>query len=218
MPFAKVADRRLHAFVALLVTIIAAIMVAPLFLPDSAHLMVARVLSSATLILALWAAGIHPRTLLIFVPIVIGYLVALEIGGQLRALAISIRMVFLGYATVLIVRHAVRAHKVTVDTIAGAACAYVLTALTWSTLYDLLETLRPGSFAIPPTLLIPPARDPSFALVYFSFLTLTTVGYGDIHPLNVGAGGLAMGEAVVGQLYVAIMIARLVSLQLVQRT
>jgi hypothetical protein len=218
MPFAKVGDQRLHVFVTLLVTIVLSIMVIPLFLPDSVHLAVARLLTATTLLLALWAAGLRPRTLLFFVPILIGYLVALEIGGQLRPLATSIRLVFIGYSTILIIRHAVRAQKVTADTIAGAACAYVLAAIAWATMYELLESLRPGSFDIPATWLLPPTRDPSFALIYFSFTTLTTVGYGDIHPLSVGAGGLAIGEAVVGQLYVAIMIARLVSLQLVERS
>jgi hypothetical protein len=214
--FTKVGDQRLHAFLALLVTIVVTIMVVPLFIPDTAHLMSARILTSASLVLALWAAGIRPRALLLFVPILIGYLGALEIGGPLRPLTTGVRLVFFGSTTVLIVRHIVRAQKVTADTIAGAACAYVLTALTWGTMYELLESLRPGSFDIPPTLLLPPAGDPSFALVYFSFTTLTTVGYGDVHPLSIGAGGLAIGEAVVGQLYVAIMIARLVGLQLVQ--
>ena len=217
MPFAKLGDQQLHAFLALLVTIVITIMVVPLFIPDSAHLTIARFLTAGSLVLALWAAGIRPRTLLLFVPILIGYLGALEIGGPLRPLATGVRMVFFGSTTVLIVRHAVRAQKVTADTIAGAACAYVLTALTWGTMYELLESLRPGSFDIPSTLLLPPTGDPSFALIYFSFTTLTTVGYGDVHPLNVGAGGLVIGEAVVGQLYVAIMIARLVGLQLVQR-
>jgi len=90
-------------------------------------------------------------------------------------------------------------------------------AITWANFYELLELLRPGSFDIPPSWLRKPSGDPLFALQYFGFATLTTVGYGDIHPLDIRAGGLAIGEAVVGQLYVAIRIARLVGLQLVQR-
>jgi len=53
---------------------------------------------------------------------------------------------------------------------------------------------------------------------YFSFITLTTVGYGDITPVWPGAGGLAAAEVVVGQLYLAITIARLVGLHTSQRT
>jgi hypothetical protein len=219
VPLPHIADRQLNAFLALLLTIIATIIIVPLFVPDTAHLAVARIMMSATLMLALWASGIRARRLLFFIPIVIGYLAALDFGGRhLQALAIGIRALFLTYATVLIVRHTVREQNVTADTIAGAACAYVLTALTWASLYELLEFLRPGSFDIPRTWLLQPSHDPSFGLIYFSFTTITTVGYGDIHPMSVRAGGLAMGEAVVGQLYVAIMIARLVGLQLVQRS
>jgi ion channel len=61
------------------------------------------------------------------------------------------------------------------------------------------------------------AGDPTPALVYFSFVTLTTVGYGDITPQWPGAGGLAAAKAVVGQLYLAITIARLVGLHTSQR-
>jgi hypothetical protein len=60
--------------------------------------------------------------------------------------------------------------------------------------------------------------DPAAALIYFSFITLTTVGYGYITPLWPGAGGLAAAEAIVGQLYLAITIARLVGLHAAQRT
>jgi len=55
-------------------------------------------------------------------------------------------------------------------------------------------------------------------LMYFSFATLTTVGYGDIHPNNPATGSLCAAEALIGQLYLAIMIARLVGLYAAQRS
>jgi hypothetical protein len=64
---------------------------------------------------------------------------------------------------------------------------------------------------------IGPTGDPQAALVYFSFVTLTTVGYGDITPQWPGAGGLAAAEALVGQLYLAITIARLVGMHTSKR-
>ena len=80
----------------------------------------------------------------------------------------------------------------------------------------LLEVLHPGSFDIPPSWRAGPAGMVA-ALIYFSFITLTTVGYGDIHPSWPGAGGLVAAEAVVGQLYLAITIARLVGLHISRR-
>jgi hypothetical protein len=219
VPFPKRVGNRMPAFVALLVGIVVSITLLPLFLPDAAHLAVGRLMMAAVLFLALWAAGMRPRTLLLFSPAFLAYVVALEVGGvSLGVLVIVIRAFFFGCATVLILWHVLREQKVTGDVIAGAACAYLLTGVTWANFYELLEVLRPGSFDIPSNFLLKPSGDPLFAFQYFSFTTLTTVGYGDIHPLGVRGGGLAIGEAVVGQLYVAIMIARLVGLQLVQRS
>ena len=99
----------------------------------------------------------------------------------------------------------------------GAACAYTLLALVWANIYVLLEVLRPGSFNILPSWLMGAPHDPVAALAYFSSITLTTVGYGDITPAWPGAGGLAAAEAIVGQLYLAITIARLVGLHASRR-
>ncbi|HME71519.1 MAG TPA: ion channel [Myxococcota bacterium] len=218
MSLSEPRDKQLPAFLTLLVTLIAGVMLVPILVPDAAHLVVGRVLSVAILLTALWAAGVRPIRLLFFVPLAVAYFVAHHMGGvPAVTVALSLRAVFFAYTTVLIVLHVLRARTVTGDTIAGAACAYALTAVTWANLYEILELLRPGSFQIPPSWLLQPSGDPSFALQYFSFITLTTVGYGDILPLNPRAGGLCIAEAVVGQLYVAIMIARLVGLQLVQQ-
>jgi Ion channel len=105
---------------------------------------------------------------------------------------------------------------VTFDTIAAASCAYVVFGAIWADVYFLVALGVPGSFEIPATLLSGAGALRS-ALLYFSFETLTTIAYGDIHPMTVGAGGLAVSEAIVGQLYLAIMITRLVALQLAGR-
>ena len=63
-----------------------------------------------------------------------------------------------------------------------------------------------------------PAKDPRLELLYFSFVTLTTVGYGDITPLLPAARSLAISEALVGQLFPAVLIGRLVSMELLSRS
>ena len=90
--------------------------------------------------------------------------------------------------------------------------------MVWCQLYLILEVLRPGSFNIPAHWSTVASGDPAPALLYFSFTTLTTVGYGDITPQWAGAAGLAAAEAVVGQLYLAITIARLVGLHISRHT
>jgi hypothetical protein len=95
---------------------------------------------------------------------------------------------------------------ITFHRIQGAVAAYVLLGVIWAHAYSLLELLRPGAFSGP----LHPGDGPR-DFFYFSFVTLTTTGYGDVMPVHPMARSLAILEAVVGSLYVAILIARLVS-------
>ena len=92
--------------------------------------------------------------------------------------------------------------------IQGAIAAYLLLGLSWANGYAILNRHHPNSFSASVT---PPST--VTAWTYFSFMTLTTVGYGDIVPAAPVARMLAMGEAVAGQLYLAVLLARLVALQ-----
>jgi len=105
--------------------------------------------------------------------------------------------------------------RVDLNRIAGAVCVYILMGLFWAVLYMLLALSANEAFA--------GVSGDSFAdlwsqLMYFSFVTLTTLGYGDVSPLIPMAQSLAFLEAVVGQLYVAILIAGLVGAHLNSRT
>ena len=215
----KLTFDRAPRFVLLLVSIVAELMLAPLFVDSEFGLHAAQGVASIVILAALWAAGAHATAILFFVPTIVAQLLAGYWGGvPLHVAALILRILFLGYVTGLIMWRTLRRSDVTFDTIAGAACAYTLLALVWGNIYVLLEVLHPGSFNIPAVWLMGASHDPGAALVYFSFATLTTVGYGDITPLWPGAGGLAAGEAVVGQLYLAITIARLVGVHASQRT
>ncbi|HSY13021.1 MAG TPA: potassium channel family protein [Verrucomicrobiae bacterium] len=103
-----------------------------------------------------------------------------------------------------------RTGKVTNMRIQGAIAVYLLLGSVWSHAYHITEILHPGSFSFPPNEGLT-AGDWS----YFSFVTLTTVGYGDITPVRPIARVLAVGEALTGQLYLAVMIARLVAMEMV---
>jgi hypothetical protein len=100
---------------------------------------------------------------------------------------------------------------VSVHRILGAVALYLILGLTWTFAYEWLALVDPGAFAfaVPP---VTPAERTS-ELVYFSFVTLTTVGYGDITAVHPLARSLAMLEAVTGQLFIAITLARLVALE-----
>jgi hypothetical protein len=99
---------------------------------------------------------------------------------------------------------------VTTDKIFAAACVYMLMGICFGLVFMLIEQSYPGSFALSAA----DTADLAGALVHFSFTTLTTVGYGDIAPRTSTARSLADLEAVIAQLFLAVVLARLVSLQI----
>jgi hypothetical protein len=84
--------------------------------------------------------------------------------------------------------------------------------VVWGDLFILLQSWQPDAFQVPAKWTEGTGRSLESSLTYFSFATLTTVGYGDIHPNDPAAGSQCAAEGIVGQLYLAIMIARLVGL------
>ena len=203
-------------FSILLGCMLAALMLAPLFGESATGLFVARVVGVAILLAALSAVGVHVLALVLFVPTLAVQLVAHHTDAPLVVVtSVALRAILFAYVAGVIVWGVLREARVTVDAIAGAACAYVLLGFIWANLYVLVEHAWPGSFDVPGSFLV--RHDPGLALIYFSFATLTTVGYDDIHPNNPGVGGICVAEAIVGQLYLAIMIARLVGIRAARR-
>jgi uncharacterized membrane protein len=95
--------------------------------------------------------------------------------------------------------------------IMGGICVYLLMGFLWAFVFTILESVQPGSFQMPEGL---EAGLSSFS--YYSFVTITTLGYGDVTPVSNPARSLALLEAILGQLYIAILIARLVGTHIVQ--
>jgi hypothetical protein len=109
-----------------------------------------------------------------------------------------------------------REGSVTGHRVRGAIAAYLLLALCFSLAYDLIEYVHPGSFTLPPGG-AEGIQTRSASFLYFSVVTLTTVGFGDIAAVHPVARSLVMVEALVGTLYPAILLARLVTLQIETR-
>lgn len=110
------------------------------------------------------------------------------------------------------------ARSVTIDTIVGSVCVYMLIGTTWSFFYTLVELLFPGSFIITPSgravdqALLSARYFPLF--VYYSFTILTSVGFGDIIPVKPLARFLSTWEGMCGQFYMAILVAILVAIHI----
>jgi hypothetical protein len=125
-----------------------------------------------------------------------------EVGFHLSA------VLFQSLVVVVVIGGVYREKRVTAEGIFGALCAYLLIGIAFGHVYCLTEAAQPGSFAG-----IPSDADGGqrhFLLNYFSFVTLTTVGYGDVTPLGGPARSLAVVEAVAGQVYLTVLIADLV--------
>ncbi len=123
------------------------------------------------------------------------------VGSALTMLA------YLSLATAHAFRQIMVTNKISANRIIGAICVYLLIGVIWSLFYSLLEVGVPGSFK---GLMEQSSADWSPDWVYYSFVTLTTLGYGDITPLTFSARALSYFEAIVGQFYLAVLVAGLV--------
>jgi hypothetical protein len=124
-------------------------------------------------------------------------------------------IVLITYFCVTILGYVLRGTRITLDKIFAAICIYLLIGYAWTFAYALVDELSPGSFI---TLAGTPPIDYMERVLqmrYFSFTTLTTVGYGDIIPHSAAARTLASLEAVTGQIYLTVLVARLVGLHIV---
>jgi voltage-gated potassium channel Kch len=210
---------RLPRFGFLLGAMIAEFTLGPFLVMGTNSLGVLRVLGGLVLLAALSVAGERWLAVVLFVIALSAHVVAsFSPRADLAAASEAARLVFLCYVAATLVRRVMRDRVVSLDAVAGAACAYMLLGGIWGELFSLVERWRPGSFLIPPSWVVGPGRDMRSALMYFSFATLTTLGYGDIHPADPATGSLCAAEALVGQLYLAIMIARMVGLHTSQRS
>jgi hypothetical protein len=114
-------------------------------------------------------------------------------------------LLFYAFTACIVLYRVLASRNITTDTVYGAVSVYLLMGLTWATAYDLINIIHPGSFSsnLPGTLTFPD-------FIYYSFVTIATLGYGDITPLTAQARSLAILEAVSGTIFIAVLIARLV--------
>jgi voltage-gated potassium channel len=137
------------------------------------------------------------------------------------ALHYTLTILLLSYATTTILAAVVGDAQVTIETIKGAVCVSLLLGLTWVYFFGLIDLSAPDSFRI--------AKGPDSLraghilvaemfprMVYFSFATLTTLGYGDIVPQSAPAQTFCYLEAIVGQVFLTVLVARLVGMHISQ--
>src|SRR5262245_30729108 len=160
------------------------------------------------------AVGIRTRAGWILAVVAIAVVLRLQAAAHpsLGVLSYALWAAIPLIAATTAVRFALRAREVGSEQIYAGLSAYLLTGLFFGAIHWSIEATWPGSYLTSngAPLTVPTA-------IYFSFVTLATVGYGDVVPTGEVARGAAMREALVGQLYLAVMRARLVSLYVMRR-
>lgn len=166
----------------------------------------------ALTLLAAIASVRRERTMRVLVLLGLGFVVArvlraaLGIPGMLRV-SEALWLIAIVLATLASLRHALARGVVNAERILAALDVYLLVGLLFGVAYWTLEDVWPGSFGGVTAGSFGPSR-----AIYFSFVTIATLGYGDVIPVSEAAQGLAIVEAVCGQMYLAVLVARLVSL------
>ena len=121
-------------------------------------------------------------------------------------------IIFLAFALLSILTYVLQEQEVTADVIYGAIVVYLLMAIMWSFIYRVLETLHPDSFSFAQNAV----GEKRTLFTYYSFVTITTLGYGDITPTTGVAKAFSVLEAVIGQIYLVVLVARLVGINISQ--
>jgi len=138
----------------------------------------------------------------------------ITIEGRFIYLSITY-IIFFSYICFFLLRFLIHCRKVSSDIIFAAMCLYVFIGNIWTFIYTLIFFIYPGAFAIPASLEITLGASYSQIIStfsYHSFVTLTTLGYGDISPIHPAARAWVSVEAIIGQFYLAIVLAKLVGL------
>ncbi len=173
-------------------------------------------LMTLVLVSGVLAVGRNRRTLLLAVVLVLPAVVTRWVGHfrpdllppEVHNIA---ALVFITFVEFQLLHFIFRARRVNSEVLCAGISGYLLLGLLWTTAYMLVSRLNPAAFSFN----IGTASTHSLQLFdayYLSFITLSTVGYGDITPLSHAARTLAMAEAMTGTLYVAVLISRLVAL------
>ena len=139
-------------------------------------------------------------------------LVAMHVGGRLLApVSLLSTVTFTAIAIVVLLRYVMNSGPITADKVFASVSAYVLIAVTFATLFSLLQINQPHAFHVH-SVNEPDGKLGWSALMYFSFTVLTSTGFGEITPTTHQARSLIVVEQVLGVMYVAFLIARLANL------
>ena len=204
------ADRGLSIILALLIFIVFVLPV--LQTPDSTGRLMANLAFSALLVAGAFTAaesrGVRFAAVAFTVAtLLVRWAAAVSPSGTLAIAREASTLAMLLLFAMVVAARSYRPGPVTHHRIQGAVAVLLLLGLVWASAYELLYLVRPAAFS--GAVGVAPGLQ---TWIYYSFVTLTTMGYGDITPVHPIARSLAISEALTGQLYIAVTLARLMAL------
>lgn len=154
--------------------------------------------------------------------LVINWLDILDDVLDAQIIKLLFSAILFAYVARLLLRNIFHTRLVDMNILYEATCVYLLFGVIWANIFTIIELMAPGSFsgipAVASTFTVEVREQVLFeSLFFFSYITLTTLGYGNIFPASTVASSVAAAEAIVGQLYLTILVARLVGLHIAQR-
>jgi hypothetical protein len=214
-------DRKYHLLY-LFILLVALIIVFPVLKGSRTQAVMLN--STFSFILTAILYGIGEKRRIIYIGMIIGipWLATVWINLRfdidvLRIASALLMTVLFSYTLIILVQHIVEAKEISADLLSAAGCIYMLVGFAWSGIYITMELIKPGSF-LQVTADGYRRVDHSHDLVYFSFITLTTLGYGDITPQTSLARSFAILEAIGGVLFMGILIGTLVGVFVAYRS
>jgi len=204
-------ERRSHV---LLISIVAFLVLAPIAEGTRTGGFLLTLILYVTLASATLELAAKPVLLWSAIPLAVASMVLMMVSNYyptplLRALSFGVLAAFLLLVWISLFAYLERGSNLRIGKLSLSVSLYFVMGLSWFAIYSLINELDPGSFAAGGSP-IPSGSDTS-GLAYYSFVTLTTLGYGDIVPLHPVARMAAALEAVAGVLYIAITVSRLVA-------
>lgn len=209
MPGSGIKIRGENKYLHLLIWLVINFLASPFIEKVSPHFPIISLVFLLSLILTLRALKIKKR-LFIFCTLlgITAFVFELLPGTALTAISLSIFIIFILTSIVLMAKHMFEATRVTGDTVLGGICVYFLIGYLFALLYYMVLLFDHNAFFFS-------SRWDNLNLFYLSFTTITTLGYGDVYPVNTVAMVFANLEAIAGQLYLAVFVARMVGMHVI---
>jgi voltage-gated potassium channel len=172
--------------------------------------LVINTISSIVFIAGVYAVGRKKKTLIIAAILGLPWFLS-EWAFTTSPQSLFTSILFCLFVTVTIFNHILKSKDITADTLYAAVCVYLLLGILWVSIYGSIEYLSPGAVFVSDSL-GNSGNISTNELIYYSYTTLSTLGYGDITSITPLTRIISVLEALAGQLFIAFLVARLVSI------